>query len=51
LFKDPQNGDYHLAEQSPAIDQADPAATLDVDCDGEIRPQGPRCDIGADEAR
>ena len=43
-------GDYHLQSSSPCIDAADPAATLDVDIDGDIRPQGAAHDMGADEA-
>jgi hypothetical protein len=50
-FRDPAAGDYHLAVGSPAIDAADPAATVTVDHDGEPRPAGAGRDIGADEAR
>ena len=42
-------GDFHLQSISHLIDQADPAATLGVDIDGDPRPQNGRRDIGADE--
>lgn len=41
--------DFHLMMGSPAIDAADPAATLSTDFDGTARPQGARRDIGAFE--
>jgi hypothetical protein len=41
--------DYHLKSDSPAKNVADPAATLNVDFDGEARPQDGRSDMGADE--
>jgi hypothetical protein len=52
LNVDPQFVDasnVHLRAGSPVIDKADPSATLGVDIDGDIRPQGNVRDIGADE--
>lgn len=43
------NGTYHLQPGSPAIDRI-LSSGLGQDFDGEPRPQGPRIDIGADEA-
>ncbi len=40
---------FHLGASSPAIDMADPASTNMVDFDGDVRPNGPASDIGADE--
>ncbi len=49
-FVAPIDNDFHLESGSPGIDEADPAATLATDIDGEERPQGAAPDIGADEA-
>jgi hypothetical protein len=43
------DGSYRLLDTSPAIDRADPAATLAVDIDGQPRPARNGRDIGADE--
>ena len=51
LFVNPSLGDYHLVPNAKPVDRADPSATLTIDFDGQVRPQGPRCDIGADEAQ
>jgi hypothetical protein len=51
MFVNAAQGNFHLASTSPAKDAADPAATLPDDIDGDIRPQGPRRDMGADEIR
>lgn len=48
LFTNPSLMNYHLEPLSPCLGAADPAATLDVDFDGDPRP-GPERDIGADE--
>ncbi len=43
------NADLHLRADSPAIDAISCAASPAEDFDGEVRPQGGQCDIGADE--
>jgi hypothetical protein len=48
MFVNPP-ADYHLGPTSPAREAAEPAAMLDVDFDGDPRPQGNRRDMGADE--
>jgi hypothetical protein len=50
IFVNGAGGNYHLQTGSPGINAADPAATLATDIDGEMRPQGGRHDMGADEA-
>lgn len=49
IFVNAASGDFHLQAGSPAIDQADPAATEAIDFDGTSRPQGAKRDIGAFE--
>jgi hypothetical protein len=49
LFVDPDAGNFHSLPGSLAVDNADPAATLAVDVDGEMRPLRTGRDIGADE--
>jgi len=50
LFVDAANGDLHLAAASAsAIDRGTTLSNVTDDWDGEIRPQGPGYDIGADE--
>jgi hypothetical protein len=51
LFANPTQGDFHLMPTSPARDAANPAATINVDFDGDARPQATRSDMGADEIR
>ncbi len=51
-FQDAGNADFHLSQNSPAIDRGDPAyqATAgETDMDGEARIANGRVDIGADE--
>ncbi|MCE9574148.1 MAG: hypothetical protein K8W52_13460 [Deltaproteobacteria bacterium] len=48
-FADAGQNNYHLSTSSLLEDKADPAATLAVDFDGDVRPQGTARDIGADE--
>lgn len=43
------SGDFHLLPGSPAIDAANPAATVTQDHDGLLRPQGTASDMGAFE--
>ena len=48
LFVSPGTDDYHIQEDSPAIN-AGTTVSLDEDYDGESRPMGGGYDIGADE--
>jgi hypothetical protein len=48
-FVDPAGFDYHVKPGSPAIDAVDTGPGLDFE--GDVRPQGAKFDIGADEAR
>jgi hypothetical protein len=50
LLKDVANGDVHLLAGSPAIDAADPAATISTDFGGSHRPSGLASDMGAFES-
>lgn len=58
LFADPvlpdaASGDFHLGAGSPAVDAGDPAfspAVGELDLDGAPRVNGPRVDMGVDEA-
>ena len=49
MLVSPGTGDYHLKLGSPAIDAADPNATLMIDYSGKSRPQGAARDLGAFE--
>lgn len=47
-FVSPSSSDWHLAPNSPARDVVDAGPMTDFE--GDVRPQGARYDIGADEA-
>jgi parallel beta-helix repeat protein len=49
LFVDAAGADFHLREDSPAIDRGSPVAAPATDFDGQSRPHGAAYDIGADE--
>ncbi len=49
MFVDAANRNFHVLGASPAKDVADPAATLAIDIDADLRPQGAARDMGADE--
>jgi len=50
MFVDPGSGNLHLnASAMAAIDRGAPLAQVTTDWDGELRPQGPASDVGADE--
>lgn len=49
MLVDVVGDEYHLSPLSPAIDAADPAASVSPDFDGVERPQGQRSDLGAFE--
>ena len=51
VFVNAAVGNVHLMPASPCKDAADPAATMNVDIDGDTRPQGTGRDIGADEVK
>ncbi len=48
-YRMPEAGDYHLNEDSPAVDSGVFVADVGDDIDGEPRPNGSAFDIGADE--
>lgn len=48
-FVNVMQNDFHIGPGSLVIDRADPAATVGIDFDGELRPLGDGRDIGADE--
>jgi len=49
LFVDPAGRDYHLLEESPAVDAGSSVQAPDFDFDYVARPYGPAHDIGAYE--
>jgi hypothetical protein len=48
-FVNPAGGDFHLQQDSPAIDKGSPTDAPDDDFEGNLRPQGTGYDIGAYE--
>ncbi len=50
-FVDEANMNYHLTDTSIAKDMAPDGSSVGDDVDGELRPQGPAKDYGADEYR
>jgi hypothetical protein len=51
MFVNAAQSDFHIMATSPAKDTADPGAVLASDVDGDVRPQGLRSDMGADEVK
>lgn len=49
LFVDSTQNDFHIQPASPVKGKADPGATVQIDVDGDTRPQGGGYDMGADE--
>ena len=49
LLVDPTNGDFHISSGSLCIDAGDPVNYPPTDFEGDVRPNGPAPDIGADE--
>lgn len=52
LFANTELRDFHLTQDSPAIDTGDPLfqpALGETDFEGDVRVNGPRVDLGADE--
>lgn len=49
LFRDPQNGNYRLQEDSPCVDAGTEVGAPDVDIRGVYRPHGEGYDQGAHE--
>ena len=49
MFVNPSEADFHLLEDSPAIDSGSPIDAPDFDFDGNKRPSGNRYDIGVFE--
>ena len=46
---DPNNGDFHLLEDAPAVDNGDPNSPISQDYEGDPRPSDQGPDMGADE--
>ena len=49
-FADPENGDYHLSQNSPCIDTGTSDDAPDTDIEGNPRPRGAGHDMGAFES-
>lgn len=49
VFVAPEQGDYHLRFESPAVERGTAISTFNYDHDGVVRPHGPAWDIGAYE--
>ncbi|MCP5098346.1 MAG: hypothetical protein GY943_22585, partial [Chloroflexi bacterium] len=48
-YIDHLSGDFHLYDDSPGVDEADPSSPLIADYDGDLRPTNGGPDMGADE--
>jgi hypothetical protein len=48
-FMDPSLGDFHLKQNSPAIDRGSPVEAPNYDFEGDTRPGGSGYDLGIDE--
>jgi uncharacterized membrane protein len=48
-FVDPAGLDYHIGASSSARDRAPCIEEISTDIDGDLRPTGDACDVGADE--
>ncbi len=50
MFVDPENGDLHIkSNATKAIDAVETLLEVPIDIDGQLRPDGPKADAGADE--
>lgn len=51
LFVDPAHNNFHVQAASMVKDKADPTSMMNIDIDGDSRPQGAGRDMGADEIK